>query len=182
LVGLPRIACCPRLLAFPGSTGSPTIPGSVAATYPDGLHAASSKGFEAYGAAEILLKGPEAFLPDGRSFRDRQGHIRHEARLRWWDPNATTLRKAAFGMDGDERSLPDLPMTTEYLYTEQVPVFFGHYWLKGVPTLSSVRPRVLILVSQRKDFSRPIGGPERRFFCRTPLFTRVRSNPDRPIA
>jgi hypothetical protein len=104
---------------------------------PDGLRAAGRKGSEAYGAAEILLKGPEAFLPDGRSFEDKQGHIRHEARLRWWDPDATTLRKAALGMDGDEESLPDLPMTTEYLYTEQVPVFFGHYWLKGVPTLSS---------------------------------------------
>jgi hypothetical protein len=103
----------------------------------DGLRAAGRKGSEAYSAAEILLKGPEAFLPDGRSFKDKQGHIRHEARLRWWDPSATTLRKAALGMDGDEESLPDLPVTTEYHYTEQVPVFFGHYWLKGVPTLSS---------------------------------------------
>jgi hypothetical protein len=104
---------------------------------PDGLRAASSKGSEAYGAAEVLLKGPEAFLPDGLSFRDKQGDIRHEARLRWWDCNATTLRVAALGMEGNEESLPDLPVTTEYHYTEQVPVFFGHYWLRGVPTLSN---------------------------------------------
>jgi hypothetical protein len=38
---------------------------------------------------------------------------------------------------GDEESLPDLPITTEYLSTDQVPAFFGHDWLKGVPTLSS---------------------------------------------
>ncbi|MGE9010681.1 metallophosphoesterase [Leptospira interrogans] len=104
---------------------------------PDGLRAASRKGSEAYGAAEILLKGPEAFLPDGRFFRDKQGHIRHEARLRWWDRNATTLRKAALGMEGHEESLPDLPVTTEYHYREMVPTFFGHYWLRGVPQLSS---------------------------------------------
>jgi hypothetical protein len=140
---------------------------------PDGLRTASRKGSEAYVAAEILLKGPEASLPDGRSFRDKQGHIRHEARLRWWDPNATTLRKAALGMDGDEESPPDLPMTNEYLYTEQVPVFFGHYWLKGVPTRVTT-PRVLTLASQRKDFSRPIDGPERGFCCRTTLSTRMR--------
>jgi hypothetical protein len=103
----------------------------------DGLHAASRKGSRAYNAAEILLKGPEALLPGGLSFRDKQGHIRHEARLRWWDPNATTLRTAALGMDGQEESLPDLSVTTEYHYIERVPVFFGHYWLRGVPLLSS---------------------------------------------
>jgi hypothetical protein len=30
---------------------------------------------EAYEAAEILLKGPEALLPDGRSFKDKQPHL-----------------------------------------------------------------------------------------------------------
>ncbi len=103
----------------------------------DGLRAASHKGSDAYHAADILLKGPEASLPDGISFRDKQGHIRHEARLRWWGLDATTLRRAALGMEGDEGSLPDSPITTEYLYTDKLPVFFGHYWLKGVPTLSS---------------------------------------------
>ena len=104
---------------------------------PDGLRAASLKGSQAYGAAEILLKGPEALLPEGSFFMDKQGHVRHEARLRWWDRSATTLRAAALGMEGREESLPDLQVTTKYLYTEQVPVFFGHYWLRGVPVLSS---------------------------------------------
>src|SRR5450631_731586 len=102
-----------------------------------GLREASRKGSEAYDAAEILLKGPEALLPDGRSFKDKQGHTRHEVRLRWWDPDATTLRKAALGMDGMEARLPDLPVTTNYHYVEQVPVFFGHYWLQGTPVISN---------------------------------------------
>jgi hypothetical protein len=51
--------------------------------------------------------------------------------------DATTLRKAALGMDGVEPSLPELPVTTEYHYAETVPVFFGHYWLRGTPVISS---------------------------------------------
>lgn len=100
-----------------------------------GLCAASKKGSDAYNAAEILLKGPEAILPDGRSFKDKQGDVRHEVRLRWWDPDATSFRIAALGMDGDEETLPDLPVTTEYQYRDTIPVFFGHYWLKGTPII-----------------------------------------------
>jgi hypothetical protein len=134
---------------------------------PGGLRAASCKGSEAYGAAEILLKGPEAFLPEGRFFRDKQGHIRHEARLRWWDPNATTLRKAALGMEGHEESLPDLPVTTEYHYTEQVPVFFGHCWRGECPYSQVNTQRVLISALQKKDSSQPIDGPARMSYRRT---------------
>jgi hypothetical protein len=102
-----------------------------------GLRAASRRDSAAYDAAEVLLKGPEALLPEGRTFRDKQGHTRHEVRLRWWDPGATTLRKAALGMEGREESLPDLPVTTDYHYVEKIPVFFGHYWLRGTPVISS---------------------------------------------
>jgi hypothetical protein len=102
----------------------------------NGLREASRKGSVAYDAAEVLLKGPEALLPDGRHFKDKQGHTRHEVRLRWWDPDATTLRTAALGMDGTETNLPDLPVTTDYQYAEKIPVFFGHYWLRGTPVIS----------------------------------------------
>jgi hypothetical protein len=39
-------------------------------------------------------------------------------------------------MDGMEARLPDLPVTTEYQYTESIPVLFGHYWLQGTPVIS----------------------------------------------
>ena len=125
------------MLAFAGATGPASIPRFDAAIHAGWRSCSQPQRSEAYGAAEILLKGPEAFLPDGRFFKDKQGHIRHEARLRWWDRNATTLRKAALGMEGHEESLPDLPVTTEFHYREMVPTFFGHYWLRGVPLLSS---------------------------------------------
>jgi hypothetical protein len=54
---------------------------------------------EAYLAAEILLKGPEEHLPPGIFFLDKDGHKREEVRIRWWDANATTFRRAALGMD-----------------------------------------------------------------------------------
>ena len=102
-----------------------------------GLREASRRDSEAYHAAEILLKGPEAPLPGGHPpFKDKQGHTRHELRLRWWDPGSTTFRKAALGMNGEEAGLPDLPVTTEHHYAEQIPVFFGHYWLQGTPAIS----------------------------------------------
>jgi len=102
-----------------------------------GLREAYLKGSKANEAMEILLKGPEARLPDGRSFKDKQGHTRHEVRIRWWDPEATTLRKAALGMDGSESRLPDLPVTTEYHYAETTPVLFGHYWQQGAPVIAT---------------------------------------------
>ena len=117
-----------------------------------GLHEASRKGSEAYRAAEVLLKGPEALLPNGRSFKDKQGHTRHEVRLRWWDPDAMTLREAALGMDGAEANLPDLPVTIEYHYKEAIPIFFGHYWLRGIPVVSGDHAACLDFSVAKKGF------------------------------
>lgn len=101
-----------------------------------GFSVANRRGSSAYWAAEVLLKGPEIPLPAGRHFLDKGGHQRSEVRIRWWDPGAITYRSAALGMDGDEASLPDLPLKTDYHYKDDTPVFFGHYWLQGKPTLS----------------------------------------------
>ena len=87
-------------------------------------------GSVAHAAVEILLKGPEERLPAGIHFFDKDGHRREEVRLRWWDQNATTFRKAALGMDGREDEIPDSRLPKDYRYHEGKPVFFGHYWLK----------------------------------------------------
>ena len=65
----------------------------------EGLLEALRRDSTAYVAAEILMKGPEQPLPSGTYFSDKDGHKRHEVRLKWWDLNATTFRKAAIGMD-----------------------------------------------------------------------------------
>lgn len=103
----------------------------------DGVRAVNQQSSAAYTAAEILLKGPEAQLPGRHFFHDKDGHLRREARLRWWDPNATTFRTAALGIDAPETSLPDDPVPTNFLYGDAVPVLFGHYWLRGTPSILS---------------------------------------------
>jgi hypothetical protein len=96
---------------------------------------ASRRGSAAYQAAEVLLKGPEIPLPDGHFSFDNDGYKRHDERIRWWDAAAISYRSAA--ADGNEARLPDLPLTRDYFYKDEKPVFFGHYWLQGLPTLSS---------------------------------------------
>ncbi len=111
-----------------------------------GIVETHKRGGEAFAAAEILLKGPEVRLPHDHFFRDKDGHVRHEARLRWWDPKATTFRSAALGMEGRESNLPEDPVPADYFYHDPVPVLFGHYWMRGEPRI--LHPRASCL-----DFS-----------------------------
>ena len=39
-------------------------------------------------------KGPEVPLPAGISFEDKGGKVRHEVRVRWWQEDLSTYRKA----------------------------------------------------------------------------------------
>jgi hypothetical protein len=99
-----------------------------------------------------LLKGPEQRLPDGIHFFDKDGHKREEVRLRWWDQAATTFRKAALGMEGREHELPDAELPVDFRYREAKPVFFGHYWLKGNPTITSSNAACLDCSVAKKGF------------------------------
>lgn len=106
---------------------------------------ASTKGSDLYRAIEVLLKGPEISLT-GRQippFKDKDDHLRGEARIRWWDNSATTLRQIAeisdtfTAADGTPYPpLPDVEITPEersYTYSERIPVLYGHYWRTGSP-------------------------------------------------
>jgi hypothetical protein len=103
----------------------------------DGILESYRHGSDAQAAVEILLKGPEERLPEGIHFGDKDGHKREEVRLRWWDLNATTFRKAALGMEGREDEIPDSQLPRDYRYHEGKPVFFGHYWLKDRPGITA---------------------------------------------
>ncbi|BDB43600.1 MULTISPECIES: metallophosphoesterase [Mycobacterium] len=105
----------------------------------------STPGDELFTAVEILLKGPEiSLVKHGQPpFKDKDGHVRRQARIRWWDATAATLREIAematgLTTDTDEPypTLPDIEVAADersYVYTDTVPVFFGHYWRKGDP-------------------------------------------------
>ena len=103
----------------------------------EGFREANQRGSSLYAAAEILLKGPEERLPPGMSFFDKDGKEREEVRIRWWDANATTFRKAAIGMDDRLAELPDVQLPREFRYFGSLPVLFGHYWLNGEPAITA---------------------------------------------
>jgi hypothetical protein len=117
-----------------------------------GFLATQAKGSAAYTAAEILLKGPEMTLPEGVWYRDAQGSKRRKARMRWWDPLATTLRSAC-AEESVAAQLPDeaLPQHNVIALDPSQPLFFGHYWLRGEPFILAPRRTCL-------DFSIAKGG------------------------
>jgi len=111
----------------------------------DHLVRASAKGQPLYEAVEVLLKGPEISLVDrGQpAYLDKDGNRRTQARLRWWKEGATTLRDLAemggtLTTEGGARypELPDIQVPADersFVYTDPVPVFYGHYWRMGTP-------------------------------------------------
>ena len=103
--------------------------------------AASRKRTPEHQAIEALLKGPELKLPGDLYFLDKSGLKRTEARVRWWDGSATTYRQTAICDDATRRQLPttDIPEEFRLGYSDDKPVFFGHYWFSGVPEVLSTR-------------------------------------------
>lgn len=111
----------------------------------DDLVRASTKGDPVYVAVETVLKGPEISLTEYKQepYLDKDRHPRDKARLRWWDGEATTLRDLAeigesFTMvDGKPYPLlPDIEVAEKFrafVYEDEVPVFYGHYWRDGRP-------------------------------------------------
>src|SRR5208282_2363488 len=118
----------------------------------EGLREALRRGSTAYAAAKILMKGPEQRLPPGMSFFDGSGHERHDVRIRWWDPRATTFRQAAIGVDDRIGDLPDVELPIDFRYMESTPVLFGHYWMEGEPTITFSNAACLDFRVARKGY------------------------------
>jgi hypothetical protein len=89
----------------------------------------------AFKAVDCILKGPEASLPSGTTVVDHAGTARSRVRLQWWDHQYDTFRKAALIDEERRGKLPDLtlPAHKRIGYRHDKPVFFGHYWLSGMP-------------------------------------------------
>ena len=87
-------------------------------------------------AIETILKGKEITLTSGASFKDKDGHVRHNIRVRWWDQQATTYREAYMGPESARTHIPDDEIAGDHLveYSHKAPpVFLGHYWMEGQP-------------------------------------------------
>lgn len=87
-------------------------------------------------AIETLLKGVEIELPEDAYFYDKDGTQRSEVRVEWWRNEHTTLGDACIPKDCVDQKTGERPLLLEeipgYADTEK-PVFFGHYWMQGVP-------------------------------------------------
>ena len=102
----------------------------------DLLIQASHRGHWQFEALETLLKGKEIRLPNGASFRDKDGNLRHNIRVRWWDQSATNFREAFLGPESARTHIPDDEIAGDHLVEyshEAPPVFLGHYWMEGEP-------------------------------------------------
>ena len=97
------------------------------------------KGSELNEAIEDTLKGKEIKMPDGLSFKDKDGTIRTRIRIKWWE-NPLKMTYQSISVE-PIKNLPKEPIELSELksmdfYNEnEKNVFFGHYWLKGEPSL-----------------------------------------------
>lgn len=98
----------------------------------DAYELCSKEGSVPFRAIEILLKGPEVALPRGVEFKDKDGHIRINARVKWWIPDHHELDKRLhLGAELENaHKLADMKLDSDHNYPlTNHPVFFGHYWM-----------------------------------------------------
>ena len=90
-------------------------------------------------ALEDTLKGKEMPMPEGKSFTDKDGTKRKEIRIKWWeDPTKMTYKSISVepitGLPDEKINVSNFEKLDFYTENEKK-VFFGHYWLKGAPSL-----------------------------------------------
>ena len=105
------------------------------------LRRASREGTWEFAAVETVCKGPEVGMPPGITFGDKEGKVRHEVRVKWWQDDLSTYRKAAIGPPSDMQMIPDVPMPEGWTMPRYhgPPVLFGHYWFTGRPEVISTQ-------------------------------------------
>lgn len=104
----------------------------------DVWEAATTKGHELYDAIEVLCKGWEISLPEGYAFFHKDNNERTHIRTRWWQEDKTDYRSLSIGIK-DTSVLPNIDIPGDAMpgYDNQKPLFIGHYWMQGTPSLQS---------------------------------------------
>lgn len=105
----------------------------------DLIYKSAIKGTVLNEVIEQTLKGKEMKMPEGLFFTDKDGTIRSEIRIKWWeDPAKMTYKSISIE---PLENLPDQMIEkseikySDFYSREDKKVFFGHYWLKGEPSL-----------------------------------------------
>ena len=91
---------------------------------------------ELFDAIENTLKGKEMQLPNKIFFKDKDGEKRTQMRYKWWeDPSGMTYKSICMHpIDELPQEAVNLKGIDFYKKDDKI-VFFGHYWLKGKPSL-----------------------------------------------
>jgi hypothetical protein len=105
----------------------------------DLIYQSVKKGTALNEAIDQTLKGKEMKMPDGHYFTDKDGTVRTEIRIKWWeDPAAMTYKSISVEPIDTlpEQPIKLLALNSSGFYSENdKKVFFGHYWLKNEPSL-----------------------------------------------
>lgn len=103
------------------------------------IYQSVKKGTELNEAIDQTLKGKEMKMPNGLYFTDKDGTKRTEIRIKWWeDPSVMTYKSISVepieNLPEQQLELSELKSLDFYRDNDKK-VFFGHYWLKGEPSL-----------------------------------------------
>jgi len=105
----------------------------------DLIYQSVKKGTALNEAIDQTLKGKEMKMPEGLFFTDKDGTRRTEIRIKWWE-NPSEMTYKRISVEPIE-NLPKQPIdisklkSNDYYKSKDKKVFFGHYWLKGEPSL-----------------------------------------------
>jgi len=97
------------------------------------------EGSDFYIAIDQTLKGKEMKMPEGLSFTDKDGSIRTDIRIKWWEDQSKMTYKSISvelieSLTEQKIEASELK-SIEYYKENEKPVFFGHYWLQGNPSI-----------------------------------------------
>lgn len=105
----------------------------------ESLIESSRKSSSLYEWIEVTLKGKELPLPEGVHFLDKDKHPRKSVRIKWWmSPENTSYASLKVNPEYDVPDIlvdPSHPILSDIYDKEAPPIFFGHYWLKGTPSI-----------------------------------------------
>lgn len=105
----------------------------------DLIYESVKKGTALYEAIDQTLKGKEMKMPEGLYFTDKDGTRRTEIRIKWWE-NPSEMTYRTISVEPIEH-LPEQAIdvselkSTDYYQSRDKKIFFGHYWLRGEPSL-----------------------------------------------
>ena len=105
----------------------------------DLIYQSVKKGTALNEAIDQTLKGKEMKMPEGLYFTDRDGTRRTEIRIKWWE-NPTEMTYKTISVEPID-NLPEHSIklsklkSLDFYSNNDKKVFFGHYWLKGKPSL-----------------------------------------------